>query len=182
MRDTLRRIFATTLFITWALWFGGMIALILLVSALFANDRPVALEAAPRLFLTFGLYQLFVGMVAIAAAVVWYAMDRRRIVAGILLLHALAATGALLLSTMIVPPMEKLRAEGQRESAAFRQLHKRSTTLYLAEAVALFVAGCALPIAISSTGRRDHQSADATPTADEATAPPDAAADQATAT
>jgi len=32
----------------------------------------------------------------------------------------------------------------------FKQLHKQSTKLYLAEAVALLVAGCMLPVAMRS--------------------------------
>lgn len=147
----MRQILSTLTLLAWALWFGGMIVLIVFVSALFAKNRPIALDAAPILFTTFGLYQLIVGIIAIIAAVAWRFVEPTRVLTGIVVLFMLAAIGAILLSTMIVPPMEKLRASGQRESAQFKQLHKQSTKLYLAEMVALLVAGCMLPVAIRST-------------------------------
>jgi hypothetical protein len=161
---------------SWALWLGGMVALVLFVSALFARDRAVALEAAPRLFVIFGTYQLIISVVAIAAACTWRLIEKRRALSGIIVMLILAGCGAVLLSTMIVPPMEKLRAEGQRESVEFKQLHKRSTRLYLAEMLALIITGCMLPAAMrfrppgASRSETDQGIAEAPET-------PDAAAD-----
>ena len=39
--------------IAWGLWFGGMVALFLFVSYLFATDRPTAIVAAPKMFFVF---------------------------------------------------------------------------------------------------------------------------------
>ncbi len=177
----MRSFLSTLTILAWALWFGGMMVLIVFVAALFAKNRPIAIDAAPILFTTFGLYQLIIGSIVLVAVVAWRFIEPRRVLSGIIVLFLLAAIGAILLSTMIVPPMEKLRAAGQRESVQFKQLHKQSTKLFLAEMVALLVAGCMLSMAIRSKPAGERAS-DASPAPVAASVPPVVAEDPTTTT
>lgn len=176
----MRTLLTVLTLIAWSLWFGGMIALILFVSMLFAKHRGTAIEAAPVLFVGFGTYQLIVAAVAIAAAAAWRMIEKRREISRIIILFVLAAIGAVLLATVTVPRMEKLRAEGQRESPQFQALHKQSTKLYSAEAIALLVAGWLLPGALRL--KPEPAVAETVPGIAQASIPPDAAEDSATAT
>jgi hypothetical protein len=56
-------------------------------------------------------------------------------------LFAIAAATAALSTTLNTNPMERLRAQGMRESAEFKALHKRSTSMYMVNLVLLLAAG-----------------------------------------
>lgn len=150
----MRSILSCLTLLAWSLWFGGMLAMVFFVQMLFAKNRPVALDAAPILFVSFGTYQLFVGSAAIVAALIWRFIEPRKVLTGIIVLFILASAGAISLSTVIVPRMEKLRAAGERESVEFKGLHKRSTTVYMAEMIALLIAGCMFPGAMRTSAKR----------------------------
>jgi hypothetical protein len=156
----MRYLLATVVAVAWALWLGGLIALFLFVQTLFRQDRPVAVEAAPRMFAAYQMFQLAVGAVALVAVVAWRLVEPRRALTGIFSLFAVAALGAVLLSTLIMPRMEKIRAAGQSSGPEFRQLHGRSMVLYLGETAALLAAGTLLPAAMR--GRREEDTRNAT--------------------
>ena len=65
------RLLAIVLMLAWALWFGGLITLFILVLVLFKTDRPTALQAAPRMFVTFGRYQLILGASGLISSFAW---------------------------------------------------------------------------------------------------------------
>jgi hypothetical protein len=144
----MRYVFAATALFAWSLWLGGMIGLFLFVQVLFKSDRAIAVEAAPRMFLAFQTFQLIVAAVALISVTAWRLTVRRRVITGIFAMFTLAAIGAVLLSLLIMPPMEKLRREGNSGSPEFRQLHGRSMALFTAEALALLVAGLLVPAAM----------------------------------
>lgn len=144
----MRYLFALVTLIAWSLWLGAMIGLFFFVQVLFKSDRSIAVEAAPRMFAAFQVFQLIVGAAGLAAVTAWRLTVRRSLITGIFAMFVLAGIGAVLLSLFIMPPMEKLRREGDSGSAEFRQLHGRSMALFTAEAAALLVAGLLLPVAM----------------------------------
>jgi hypothetical protein len=147
--------------LAWSLWFGGMIALLLFVTVLFKANRPVAVEAAPVMFVAFGRAQLLLGACALVGAFAWWVLTRRRAVMALFMLFAISAAGAAASLALVVAPMERLRAEGQSESPQFKRLHGVSSAIYLGEAILLLAAGAVLPGAMRSI----------TPTTEPASAP-----------
>src|SRR5438270_153189 len=59
------------LVLSWALWFGGLIALFVFVVTLFHNNREIAVQAAPQLFVAFERYHLILAGIALLATVLW---------------------------------------------------------------------------------------------------------------
>jgi glucan phosphoethanolaminetransferase (alkaline phosphatase superfamily) len=137
----MKRVLMTVALLAWGLWLGGMIAVIVLVIALFSQDRAVALAAAPRMFHVFEVYQLFLAAAALAAALLW----RRKVLAT---LFALAAVGALASHLAITPRMDALQQLHQTETPEFAQLHGIATTVYMVDAALLLAAGLILPRSI----------------------------------
>jgi len=149
------KVLARIVTITWALWLGGMITLIIFVTMLFRSDRPTALEAAPRVFVTFGNYQLILAAVAMIAAALWRVSARSKWITILFATFALSALGAILLSQKIVPRMEEIRLAGKsHESAEYKSLHGRTSTIYSCEAALLLIAGLILPAAIADSSRQ----------------------------
>lgn len=127
--------------LAWALWLGGMVALILFVQMLFARNRPVALDAAPLLFVSFERVQLILAAAACVGTFCWWLLVRRRAVLVLFALFAIAGAVAALSTTLNTTPMERLRAQGMRESPEFKALHKRSTSMYSVNLLLLLAAG-----------------------------------------
>lgn len=130
--------------IAWGLWLGGMVALVVFVQTLFARNRTIALDAAPMLFIAFERVQLILAAAAIVGTFCWWMLTRRRAVMGLFALFAVSGAIAAMSTTLNTTPMEQLRAQGLRESPAFKRLHRRSTSMYLAEMVLLLGAGAIL--------------------------------------
>ena len=158
LRRTLLRMrylasFVVTL--AWGLWLGGMVALIVFVQTLFVRNRPVALEAAPMLFVAFERVQLVLAAAAVVGTFCWWLLTRRRAVMVLFALLAISGAIAAMSTTLNTAPMEVLRARGMRESAEFKRLHRRSTTMYMAEMVLLLGAGAILARANGNVTRAD---------------------------
>lgn len=136
--------------LTWALWFGGLMALFLLVSHLFASDRPTAVLAAPRMFVAFARYQILLAAVALVATVAWRLTTPRALLTALFSLFAVAAVATVLIASVITPKMERLRLAGESATPEFRRLHGQSMIAYVAEAAALLVAGFLVGIGIRS--------------------------------
>ena len=127
--------------LAWALWFGGLMTLFVMVSHLFAADRATAVVAAPRLFVAFERYQLVVAAVALIATVAWRFKQPSGVLTTLFIMFAVASLGAIFNASTLTPKMEQLRLAGQSTSPAFRQLHARSMVMFMCEAVALLMAG-----------------------------------------
>src|SRR5689334_3269113 len=90
-RDMARTL-SVILLISWGLWFGGMIALVLFIMRLFGADRDLGTHAGPVMFETFANYQIIVGLVACAVGTLLTILTRRRVhgVATLLLVASLS--------------------------------------------------------------------------------------------
>jgi hypothetical protein len=151
----LRRIAAGLVCIAWALWFGGLGSLFLLVTRLFAEDRDTALKAAPRMFLVFERYQLLLAAAALVGAVAWRVLAKSVRVTVLFWMLAVAALPAALGPILITAHMEQLRLRGESSSPEFKKLHGESMIVYCAETLILLVAGLTLPWAMREEDRSD---------------------------
>ena len=134
--------FVSSVFLlSWGLWLGGVVAILLLVQRLFQYDRNTALSAAPQMFLVFEKYQLTLA----AATVVSVAGNRgRRRFVALLPLVLAAAVCATTSALFITPRIEHLRLVGEQRTAAFSTLHGLSMLIYLIEVMVLLAAGVIL--------------------------------------
>lgn len=139
----------------WALWFGGAVTILILVSKLFQYDRGLAIQVAPEMFLTFERYQLGLALVTVAAAII--AMRRST---ALLLVIPAAAVIVAVSALVVTPRIDHLRLIGETGTSAFRSLHGLSMVLYLVEVILLLLAG--LIIAWNSQRKTICQPANAT--------------------
>jgi hypothetical protein len=137
--------------IAWALWFGGMIALLIFVQTLFRTDRAIAIAAAPHLFHAFENYQLALGVIAIASAIPVWISTRSRAAAVLLLMLAIALVLSIISKTVITPEIMRLRAAGETHGPNFGKIHGISMLVYTAQAVALLIGGLALPKSLDAS-------------------------------
>ena len=140
--------------LAWALWLGGLIALFVFVQTLFTNDRAVAVQAAPQLFLVFQKYHLILAAVALIATVGWRISTSSRAVLVLFILLAIAACCGVAVALWIIGPMEELRRNGLSSSPEFKRLHGRSMMLFVAQAAMLLAAGISLVFAMRDAGAR----------------------------
>lgn len=156
----IQRFLAVVALLAWALWFGALVALFVFVTTLFHNEREIAVQAAPQLFVAFQKYHLILAAVALASTVAWRIASQSRIVLAIFILLGLAVCCGVAVSVWIVGPMETLRQQGLSGSDEFKRLHGRSMMLYTGQALLLLISGIVLPIAIASdekkAGRTDR--------------------------
>lgn len=158
----MRRVLTVLTLVSWALWFGGMVVLILFVTQIFRTlPRPQAVEAAPVLFRAFAGYQLIVGMVACASATL-FTMFTRRNTHAVMTLMMLGALAAALLIRGWTNRMEAIRHAGQSSGPEFQALHHRSSGAYTTATGLLLVAGVGLIVTSSPpTSRRAGETAPA---------------------
>src|SRR5438045_1814903 len=109
----MRTVLILLVLLTWALWLGGLVTLVILVVTLFRGDREIAVEAAPRMFVVFGQYQLLLAAVALIATFVWRLLVSSAWITAIFTLFAIAVLSAVSLSVRVVPRMEQIRLAGQ---------------------------------------------------------------------
>src|SRR5215813_9871485 len=102
----MRRVAAALVAIVWALWLGGLVSLFIFVTVLFRNDRPTALQAAPRMFVVFGMYQLILSAAGLIFTFCWRLLARSKWITSLFAIFALCALGSAALSAQIVPRME----------------------------------------------------------------------------
>lgn len=150
----IQRFLAIVTLFAWALWFGALVTLFLFVTTLFHNDREIAVQAAPQLFVAFQKYHLIVATIALVALVAWRIVSRSKMVLAIFILLGLAACCGVAVAVWIIGPMEALREPGFSGSAEFKRLHGLSMMLYSAQALLLLVSGIVLPFAIASDGKK----------------------------
>jgi hypothetical protein len=144
----MRHLISTLVTLTWALWFGALIALFVFVQTLFSNDRDIAVEAAPQLFMAFQKYHLILASIALMCAVAWRISAPSKPALAIFILLGLAACCGVAVSLWIIGPMNALRESGLGGSDEFKRLHGRSMLLFFGQAFFLLISGCLLPVAI----------------------------------
>jgi hypothetical protein len=140
--------------IAWALWFGGMIALLIFVQTLFRADRPLAVSAAPHLFAAFESCQLTLAAVAIAPAVPGLARARSIPSAWFPILLLIGAALAIVSSAIVTPEINRLRAANETHGPAFSRTHGISMVVYTAQAIVLLLAGMVMPLSPSHQSHR----------------------------
>jgi len=144
----LRKIAASLVCIAWALWFGGLGALFLFVTDLFAKDRPTALNAAPQMFLVFERYQILLAAAALLGVVAWRILAGSIRVTVLFIMLASATLPAALGPMFVTSRLEQLRRQGQSSSPEFRKLHGISMIVYTGQTLILLAAGLTLPWAM----------------------------------
>lgn len=148
----MHRTLSTILFFAWALWLGGMIALMIFVIRLFDLSRTIAIEAAPVLFGVFAVYQLVVGLIAATAGTSLTLATKRSVHAAMSLLMILALAAALLINDW-TGEMESLRLAGQSSGPRFALLHRWSSWAYVTSACLLVAAGTGWCLTLCSPGK-----------------------------
>jgi hypothetical protein len=141
--QTLLRTIAT---VTWGLWFGGMMALLIFVIRLFGESRETGIIAAPVLFRAFATYQLIVGTIALLAAALLAYLSRSRVMFIATAFLALAWVAALP-TWSITHRIDAMRQNDQTQTEDFRRLHHRSELIYSGSAICVLLAGLMLPVA-----------------------------------
>jgi hypothetical protein len=153
----MRQVISTIALIAWSLWFGALIALFIFVQTLFSNNREVAVEAAPQLFVVFQKYHLILAAIALMSTVAWRIVAPSKSALVMFILLGLAACCGVAVSLWIIGPMNSLRESGLSGSDEFKRLHGRSMMLFVAQAAMLLISGMILPMAIRN-GASDRAS------------------------
>jgi hypothetical protein len=146
--------------LAWALWLGGAVTLFILVVHLFSVDRPVAVQAAPRMFVHFARYQMILAAVALLAAAAWRLTEPRAILTAIFALFAGCAVATVLIAAVITPKMEALRVRGETKTPEYGKLHGQASIAYTSEAALLLIVGLLLPGALQQRPRDERAAED----------------------
>lgn len=159
MAEVLSRV----LVLAWGLLFGGLLAVFLAVTTIFAQLNPDQTDAgraaagrvAAAVFGKFEPVMLAAGLVAVLAAAGLLAVQKPR--AGrpsrwaLLGLFVAALVLAGLSNRVISPRINAMRLAGQTHSPEFKSLHGQSMLVYVGIAGLTTVAGLVLPAAIRPT-------------------------------
>lgn len=140
--------------VAWGLWFGGLVAIALVVTQLshtFADHRDVFGQAGSSVFMMFERYQLIIGALALVSAFGLRLLGPARIRTALFCLLAVAAMGAVASPMYVTPKIEALRKSGQTTSEEFKTLHGRSMMVYSADTLILLAAGALLPAALKTS-------------------------------
>jgi putative Mn2+ efflux pump MntP len=161
----MRYVTSLVLMISWALWIGGIVAVLVGVTAIFGEfpgeQRATAGRAAAAVFRNFSFYELIVAAVALVTAVALRLMRPGYSRTSLFILLALAALMAAISAGIVTPRIDTLRLEGQSHSDAFKKLHGISMMLFSGRALLLLAGGFLLPVAMlrntdrSSSGMGD---------------------------
>lgn len=138
--------------IAWALWFGGLITLFLVVtqlSKIFVDRRDIFGQAGSGTFIMFERYQLVVGALALISAFALRLVSPAVVRTALFSVLFLAAVGAVASPLWITPKIEALRIAGETTNPQFKKLHGVSMAVYSADALILLIAGTLLPAAIN---------------------------------
>jgi hypothetical protein len=160
---------ATVVTLAWGLWIGGLGTLFAVLGTIFTTpgySRAQQGDFAQRLFPIFERMQLVFAAVALLATAAWWFANRQGLKMVLFALFAVATCVAVAETTVVTPRVQKLSAEGMRETPEFQQAHHLSSRVYVSGAVVLLVAGLLLPMAI----KRDSLTAASSPRTSEETA------------
>lgn len=154
------RLLFNVLYLAWALWFGGMVVLLLFVTRLFAKSHATGVDAAPVLFDTFAIYQLGVGAAACLTATMLTVLTRRR-ASGIFTLLLLIAFASAIVLKGWTHRIDQLRVTNQTQTDEFKHLHALSGIGYITAASALLISGIGF-LNLRPTRRTAHEIVPAT--------------------
>lgn len=143
-------LFKNLLTLAWALWFGGMVVLLLFVTQLFKKSHATGVDAAPVLFDTFANFQLIAGAIACISSTALSILVKRKVLP-LLTMFLLVAFGCAIELRSITHRIDTLRLSGRTDTDLFKQLHGLSGAGYVLAASVLLISGflwlnLALPI------------------------------------
>ncbi len=149
MFSKVQSIFRIVLVVGLAVWFGGLVQLLMDVTTLFRafpkDVSDVAVQAAPELFHQSQWVQAIAGLMTLASVVVMriFACSRgrkwlMRCVVGALVMSATS-------TLWVTPKIDALRESDQRGSPSFRYWHGVSNMVYLAQLTLVGVSLVLLP-------------------------------------
>jgi hypothetical protein len=154
----MRYLFSMLVTFAWALWFGGLIALFLIVTRLFKtfSAQPIVFgQAGSATFYVFKYYQLWLAAAALLFTFLWNLAapsTAKYVLFWVFALTTVATVGGML---FITPRLERLRLDNQTRSLEFLELHERSMMLYTGQTALLLVGGLLLPLGYRRDARSD---------------------------
>lgn len=154
----MRHVSKFVLMLFWALWFGGLLTLMLGVMAIFKEfvpDRLTAGRATAAFFRAWGFYELAVAAGALIGAAAARLLAPSRMGTVLFAMLAVAAVLAVATTGVVMPRLETLRVAGEQQTAAFKQLHGIANTLFLARTLVLLGAIFPLNVALYPGQYRD---------------------------
>jgi len=152
----MRSVTGVVFLISWALWVGGTVAILLFVQRLFSDDRNLAVMVAPKMFHIFEAYQIILAAASIVSLVL-LGRQRHRSLIWCLILAAVSI--AVISISVITPKLEHFRLASEQHTSAFRAIHGLSMMIYLIQVLALLAIGALiqrLPVVEETTaGKSD---------------------------
>jgi hypothetical protein len=142
---------ATVVTLAWGFWLGGLGTLFASLGTIFTTpdySRSQQGDFAQRLFPVFERMQLIFAAIALLGTAAWWMANRQRLKLVLFALFALATCVAVAETTLVTPRVQRLSAEGLRETPQFQQAHQLSSRVYMSGAVVVLLAGLLLPRAI----------------------------------
>ena len=133
-----------------SLWLGGLVALVMFVSSLFAFDRALAINAAPWLFHVFERYQIGLAAATTVLIVTWLALRRSRLKAAALVLTLIADALAVLQIAWITPTINASRVA---DHARFDRFHHLASTNYFTITLLILATGVLFLLALRREAR-----------------------------
>lgn len=138
------------LLLSWALWLGGLVGVLVSVTTIFAafgDDRTGAGNVAAQVFARFEPLALIAAGVAVASAIGLFALARSISRTTLLVVLLLATAGAAGSRFVISPRIDAMREAKQTKTDDFKRLHGTSMMLYVSVTGLLAVAGLVIPSA-----------------------------------
>lgn len=121
-----------------SLWLGGLVALVIFVSSLFAFDRALAVGAAPRLFHVFERYQIGLAVATTVLIAGWQALRGSRLKVAAFVLTLIADVLAALQIAWVTPTINATRGV---DPPKFDRFHHLATQNYSAITLLILAAG-----------------------------------------
>ncbi|MEM8874840.1 MAG: hypothetical protein AAGD32_11355 [Planctomycetota bacterium] len=125
-------LFRTIAGVSSAVWLGWLVAMFVLVRALFAAEL-VRGDSQPERLVIFDVTekaQLVLAALVLVGLAGWQVLTKRKAIAAWFGVAVVAALLAAALPTSVTGEMETLRVAGQTDTPKFRQLHGISIALY----------------------------------------------------
>jgi len=134
-----------------SLWLGGLVALVMFVSSLFAFDRALAINAAPWLFHVFERYQIGLAAATTVLIVTWLALRRSRLKAAAALVLTLIADALAVLQIAWITPT--INASRVADHARFDRFHHLASTNYFTITLLILATGVLFLLALRREAR-----------------------------
>jgi hypothetical protein len=129
-------------FVAWALWFGASIAIFVFGSYFQKHLPPETFHATARaLFHVFSNYELSLAAIALVSSGTWMVFYPSKW--SVIMVGCMVLTGGMTVTFALglMPAMDMLMDEGQRDSARFKTLHGKSMVALLMQSMVLLGTG-----------------------------------------